>query len=188
MAAERSKRAKILESEGIKESEINVAMGQKHARILLSEAKKVENINSAVGDSEATVLIASGQSKAIDLISDSLKKEQGQSSASLSIAREFVSAFAALAKHSNTLILPSDPSNIANMVSQAMAIFHKLSSDTHSTTNSNLPELQRPPNILSDSKLNESDVTVNVNKKDSSIEETSKMSVFNSATRVEESE
>ena len=179
-----------MESEGIKESEINVAMGQKQARILLSEAKKVENINTAIGESEAAILLASGQSKAIDLISNSLKKEQGQSSASLSIAREYVSAFAGLAKHSNTLILPSDPSNVVNMVSQAMTIFNKLSNNigydnTHLTPNPNTTVSQSPSNVTFDSKLD--DVSEIVHKGNFSGDQTNDMSVFNSTTRLEES-
>lgn len=47
--AERKKRAAILESEGIREAEINVAEGKKQSRILTSEANKVEQINEAHG-------------------------------------------------------------------------------------------------------------------------------------------
>ena len=158
-------------------------MGQKQAMILISEAKKVENINSAVGDSEAAILLASGQSKAIDLISNSLRKEHGKSSASLSIAREYVSAFAGLAKHSNTLILPSDPSNIANMVSQAMSIFYKVSNNSYLMTNPDITESQRPSKTNFDLKLD--DTSEMVDKSNFSGGNMNDMSVFNSATRVE---
>jgi regulator of protease activity HflC (stomatin/prohibitin superfamily) len=47
--AERKKRAAVLESEGMREAEINVAEGKKKARILSSEAFKIEQINSAEG-------------------------------------------------------------------------------------------------------------------------------------------
>lgn len=47
--AERKKRAAILESEGIREAEINVAEGRKQSRILTSEANKIEQINEAQG-------------------------------------------------------------------------------------------------------------------------------------------
>ncbi|QQP54092.1 Stomatin-like protein 2, partial [Caligus rogercresseyi] len=45
--AERKKRASILESEGIKAAEINIAEGKKQSRILSSEAQKTELINAA---------------------------------------------------------------------------------------------------------------------------------------------
>lgn len=47
--AERRKRAMVLESEGTRESAINVAEGQKQAQILASEAQKAEQINKAAG-------------------------------------------------------------------------------------------------------------------------------------------
>jgi regulator of protease activity HflC (stomatin/prohibitin superfamily) len=47
--AERKKRAAVLESEGMREAEINVAEGKKKARILSSEAFRTEQINSAEG-------------------------------------------------------------------------------------------------------------------------------------------
>lgn len=47
--AERKKRAAILESEGIREAEINVAEGKKQSRILSSEANRVEQVNEAKG-------------------------------------------------------------------------------------------------------------------------------------------
>lgn len=48
--AERKKRAVVLESEGSRESAINVAEGKRKARILSSEAEKIEQINIAEGD------------------------------------------------------------------------------------------------------------------------------------------
>lgn len=50
--AERKKRARVLESEGIRESEINVAEGKKKAQILASEAERMERINKAQGISK----------------------------------------------------------------------------------------------------------------------------------------
>ena len=47
--AERKKRAAILESEGIREAEINVAEGKKQSRILASEANRIEQVNIAKG-------------------------------------------------------------------------------------------------------------------------------------------
>lgn len=47
--AERRKRATVLESEGTRESAINVAEGKKQAQILASEAEKAEQINQAAG-------------------------------------------------------------------------------------------------------------------------------------------
>ena len=48
--AERKKRAVVLESEGIRESEINKAEGLKRSKILASEALKQEKLNQANGE------------------------------------------------------------------------------------------------------------------------------------------
>ena len=59
--AERKKRAAILESEGIRAAEVNVAEGKKQAKILQSEAEKQELINQAHGAAEA--VIAAGKAR-----------------------------------------------------------------------------------------------------------------------------
>ena len=46
--AERKKRAQVLESEGMRESEINVAEGKKRSRILASEAQKIEQVRKII--------------------------------------------------------------------------------------------------------------------------------------------
>src|SRR6266480_2595768 len=57
VTAERSKRAEILESEGQRQSAINIAEGKKQSVILASEALRSEQINRASGEAEA-ILIA----------------------------------------------------------------------------------------------------------------------------------
>ena len=51
VSAERKKRAEILESEGARQSAINVAEGHKQSAILESEAVKSRHINHAQGKS-----------------------------------------------------------------------------------------------------------------------------------------
>ena len=46
VAAERQKRARVLESEGFKQSDINIADGKRQAKILASEAEMQELINT----------------------------------------------------------------------------------------------------------------------------------------------
>lgn len=47
--AERKKRARVLDSEGLREAAINVAEGKKRSQVLASEADKAEQINRAIG-------------------------------------------------------------------------------------------------------------------------------------------
>lgn len=68
--AERRKRAAVLESEGIRESEINRAEGTKQAMILASEGYRLQQINNAAGEAEAIRAKAEARAKALKVISD----------------------------------------------------------------------------------------------------------------------
>eukprot|EP00062_Callorhinchus_milii_P006521 gi/632947138/ref/XP_007888907.1/ PREDICTED: stomatin-like protein 2, mitochondrial [Callorhinchus milii] len=124
--AERRKRATVLESEGTRESQINVAEGKKQARILASEAEKAEQINQAAGEASAVIAKANAKAQAIEMLSQVLSQQHGGQAASLTVAEQYVSAFGNMAKQSNTIILPSNTSDITSMVTQAMGIYNSL--------------------------------------------------------------
>ena len=121
--ADRKKRAAILESEGIRASEINVAEGRKQARILASEAQKQEEINRALGDAEALLKRSHAKAQSVDLIANAVKSGPGQSAVSYVIAEEYIKAFGNLAHHGNTMLIGSDAGNVEQMVAKAMAIY-----------------------------------------------------------------
>lgn len=127
--AERRKRATILESEGLKQSEINVAEGEKQARILKSEAVRTEHINSAQGEAQALMAKARAKSQAIKMVADALNLENGMNAVSYNVAEQYVAAFSQLAKTGNTIMLPTNTGDVSSMVSQAMAIYKNLSHD-----------------------------------------------------------
>ncbi|KAK1334352.1 hypothetical protein QTO34_005356 [Cnephaeus nilssonii] len=108
--AERRKRATVLESEGTRESAINVAEGKKQAQILASEAEKAEQINQAAGEASAVLAKAKAKAEAIRILAAALTQHNGDAAASLTVAEQYVSAFSKLAKDSNTILLPSNPS------------------------------------------------------------------------------
>lgn len=116
--AERKKRAAILESEGVREADINVAEGKRKARILASEAERQEQINKAAGEAAAILAVAEARSGGLKLVAEALKKDLGPNAASLSIAEQYVHAFNKLAKTNNTLILPANVGDISSLVSQ----------------------------------------------------------------------
>lgn len=70
--AERKKRAAILESEGVREADINVAEGKRQSRILASEAQRMEQINHANGEAAAMLAVADARAKGLNIISKSL--------------------------------------------------------------------------------------------------------------------
>ncbi|KAJ8929647.1 hypothetical protein NQ314_017644 [Rhamnusium bicolor] len=124
--AERKKRAAILESEGVREAEINVAEGKRKSRILASEAERQEQINKAAGEAAAILAVAEARSGGLKLVAEALKKDLGPNAASLSIAEQYVSAFNKLARTNNTLILPANAGDVSSMVSQVSKFFNQL--------------------------------------------------------------
>ena len=128
VSAERSKRAEILDSEGHRQSAINIAQGKKISVILASEARKEEQINAALGEAEAIRLKAEATAKGIDAVAKTLRENRaaGQGAVSLSVAERYVDAFGKLAKESNTVIIPAQLGDIGGMIAGAMGIYGKI--------------------------------------------------------------
>merc|ERR1719166_782894 len=124
--AERKKRAAILESEGIRSAEINVAEGRKQAAILKSEAEKAQLINEAEGQARAVIVAGEARAKSLQAVAEALGGAQGGDAASLAVAENYVKAFGELAKETNTLLLPANAGDVTGMVTQAMSIYKKL--------------------------------------------------------------
>ena len=128
VTAERSKRAEILESEGQRQSAINIAEGKKQSVILASEALKAEQINRASGEAEAILMKAKATAAGIEAVASSI--EQGQESArsavSLSVAEKYVDAFAQLAKESTAVVVPGNVGDIGGMIATGLSVYGKV--------------------------------------------------------------
>ena len=124
--AERKKRAAILESEGARDAEINIAEGKRLAQILASEAAQQEEINKANGAAIALVAIAEARAKSLKLVASALNITDAKNAAALSIAEQYVKAFNKLARSNNTLILPSNVADVSSLVTQAMTIYKQV--------------------------------------------------------------
>ncbi|XP_071442512.1 stomatin-like protein stl-1 [Hetaerina americana] len=127
--AERKKRAAILESEGMRAADINVAEGKRASRILASEAEKQEQINKANGEATAILAVAEARARGLEMVGKSLKNMDGKNAAALSVAEQYVQAFKNLAKTNNTILLPSNAGDITGAVTQAMTIYKNLSGE-----------------------------------------------------------
>jgi len=123
MRAEREKRAVIAQSEGEKQAKINQAEGVKQAMVETSLGEKQKRINEAEGLAEEIEKVALATSKGIREIAAAINEEGGIDAVNLRIAEQYVKAFANLAKENNTLIIPSDLSNVAGLISSAMSAF-----------------------------------------------------------------
>jgi len=125
VTAERSKRAEILESEGQRQSAINIAEGRKQSVILASEAIKAEQINAASGEAEAILLKAQATAAGIDAVAKSLSegKQAAQGAVSLSVAEKYVEAFGKLAKEGTSVVVPGNVGDIGSMIATAMSVY-----------------------------------------------------------------
>ena len=128
VTAERSKRAEILESEGQRQSAINIAEGRKQSVILASEALKAEQVNIAGGEAEAILVRAKATAQGINAVSESIRdgKESAQSAVSLSVAEKYVDAFGRLAKEGTAVVVPGNMGDMGGMIASAMAVYGKV--------------------------------------------------------------
>ena len=137
MTAERQKRARILESEGVRQAKINESEGQAQAQIniseglrekvvLESEAAQVDRINRAKGDAEAIETLAKATARSIEQVSAALSLTGGEKAASLQVAEKYIEAFRHLAKETNTIVLPSNLQNPGSMIAEAMAVYDQI--------------------------------------------------------------
>ncbi|HKJ68749.1 MAG TPA: stomatin-like protein [bacterium] len=116
MRAERKKRAEIAESEGERQAAINIADGEKQKAIAISEGEKQSMINVAEGEAQQILRIAEATSTAIEKVAEGIRKEGGDKAVSLRIAEAYIREFGNLARENNTMIIPSNLSDIAGVV------------------------------------------------------------------------
>lgn len=123
MRAEREKRALIAESEGDKQAKINRAEGDKQEAIAKSEGEKMKRINEAEGRGQEIERVAKATAQGIREIADAINQEGGMNAVNLRIAEAYLGEFGKLAKANNTMIIPSDLSNVAGMVASIGKVF-----------------------------------------------------------------
>ena len=127
MRAEREKRATILESEGVRDAKINEAEGEKQRVIKESEAAKQQQINEAQGEATAILAIAEATAEGLKKVAAALNAEGGDKAMQLRVAEDYLEQFGNLAKHGNTLIVPSNLSDVSSMIAAATTVFQKTS-------------------------------------------------------------
>jgi regulator of protease activity HflC (stomatin/prohibitin superfamily) len=126
MKAEREKRAVILESEGGRQSAINVAEGEKQAKVLAAEADKAQQILRAEGEAQAIIAVADAKAKALEVVGTVAIQQTGQKAVQLELAEQAIAAKQAIAKKSSIVLLNDDKTGAANIVAEAMTIINSL--------------------------------------------------------------
>jgi regulator of protease activity HflC (stomatin/prohibitin superfamily) len=123
VSAERQKRAVILESEGRRQSQINVAEGGKQEVVLKSEASQIDQINRARGEAEALLMVAEATAGSIQKIAAAINAPGGREAIELKVAEQYVDAFKSLARTNNTILMPASAGDAGSMVAQALTVF-----------------------------------------------------------------
>ncbi|MAG33300.1 MAG: paraslipin [Deltaproteobacteria bacterium] len=122
MRAEREKRAVILESEGVRDADVNRAEGQKQKVIKESEAKREQQINEAEGEAAAIEAVAAATAEGLRRVASALDGPGGIDAMQLRIAEQYVSQLGSLAKEANSLVIPANLSDVASMLALAKNI------------------------------------------------------------------
>jgi regulator of protease activity HflC (stomatin/prohibitin superfamily) len=116
ITAEREKRAVIATSEGKQQEAINLANGARQSAILKSEGEKQAAINNAQGTAAAILEVAEANAKAIRQVAEATQAAGGMNAVNLKVAEQYIAAFANVAKIGNTLIIPTNLSDVAGLV------------------------------------------------------------------------
>lgn len=130
MRAVREKRATIAESEGDKQAKINRAEGDKQEMIERSEGEKTKRINEAIGRAEEIERVAAATAKGIREIAAAMNEEGGMNAVNLRVAEQYIDAFGKLAGTNNSIIVPSNLSDLTGMIATAMTVIKDQSKST----------------------------------------------------------
>lgn len=136
ITAEREKRARIAQSEGLKIEQINLATGEREAEIKKSEGEaqaeinaskgeKIACINRAEGEAEALRLVAQASADAIRIVASAINEKGGDEAVKLKVAEQYVQAFGQLAKETNTVIMPANVADLGGLISAGMNIINQ---------------------------------------------------------------
>lgn len=125
ITAEREKRARIAESEGRKQEQINLASGDREAKIARSEGERQAEINRAAGEANAIEAVAEATALAIERISAAVERPGGIQAVNLRVAEKYIDALGHMAKENNTMIVPANLADASSLVATAMSVVQR---------------------------------------------------------------
>ncbi|WP_439184265.1 SPFH domain-containing protein [Carboxylicivirga taeanensis] len=125
MRAEREKRAMIAQSEGQKQAKINVAEGDRQELIARSEGEKQKRINEAEGKAAEIEFVATATAKGIREIAMAINEKGGIDAVNLRVAEQYLNEFGKLAQTNNTMIIPSNMSDISSIIATATSVLEQ---------------------------------------------------------------
>ena len=125
MRAEREKRAQILESEGERQSKINRAEGLRQETIEISEGEKQKRINEAEGQAAQIKLVAQATAEGLRDIAKAINEPGGSDAVSLRVAEQYLQEFGKLAKTNNSMIIPSDLTELGSVLALSKKVLDR---------------------------------------------------------------
>jgi len=141
MKAEREKRAEIARSEGEKQAILNKAEGDRGEAIYLSEGEKIKRINEAEGRAQEILKVAEATAEGIAKVAAAMSAPSGHEAANLEVAKNYIQQFGKLAKANNTMIIPSNLTDVSGMVATAMATIDQVKGKK-SSSNTDEPDIR----------------------------------------------
>jgi regulator of protease activity HflC (stomatin/prohibitin superfamily) len=107
---------------GTRDAVINNAEGEKQQVIKASEAKKQQQINEAEGQASAIQAVAKATAEGIRSVAAAIQAEGGYEAVQLRVAEQYITSFGHIAKAGNTLVVPSNLSDVGSMLALAMNV------------------------------------------------------------------
>ena len=125
MRAERERRAVVAKSEGERQAQINVSEGERQEMINLSMGEKQKQINEAEGRAREIELIANATAEGLRKVALAINEDGGRDAVNLRVAEQYVKEFGKLAKENNTMIVPSNLTDISAAVGTALKTINR---------------------------------------------------------------
>ena len=98
----------------------------RQAMIAESEGEKQKRINEAEGRAAEIEKVATATARGLISIATAIRKEGGEDAVNLRIAEQYISEFGNLAKANNTMIIPSNLSDVAGVIATAKEVIGKV--------------------------------------------------------------
>ena len=112
------------------------------------KAQRQAEINKAQGEAAAIVAVAEATADAIRKVAEAIRQPGGEQAVQLKVAQQAVDAFAQLAQKNNTMIVPSNLSEVSGLIASAMALLNRSSATppgAQLTRRERSAKIPRPP-------------------------------------------
>jgi regulator of protease activity HflC (stomatin/prohibitin superfamily) len=87
-----------------------------------SEARKQQQINEAEGQASAIQAVARATAEGIRSVAEAIRAEGGFEAVQLRVAEQYITQFGHLARTGNSLVIPSNLSDVGSMIALAMNV------------------------------------------------------------------